>query len=861
MGSAVGSSGPWVRVPTMVTDDLDRPRLRQMLDAARCSSSVITVIAGAGYGKSTLLATWARQTSGRCAVAWVDCRMAVRSPGGLRQAILHALGQVLPDPDIARAGVASPHGFYRLLVLATSERPLVLVLDDLHEVQDEASLESLNVLLAYPPDGLTLVLASRRDPPLRLARLRADGRVVELRAPELALDAEETAALLASRGLDLDARQRQRVAAVTRAWPVAVRLAANALTDADDPAEVLDDLASDRGVADYLESEVFAGWEPEWRTVMTDASIVARFCPMLLGELSHTEHADVVLASVAARSGLLSPSTGAPGWWELHPLARTYLAAELAADGRRRTRELHTRAAHWFVGQEMRAPALEHAIEARDPELLEEIVAHIGIEPLLRWTADASDIARLFARTDPSRFTGAGSMALAVALLAANDPRAAAVVCAPLRRARPGDPRLERLRAVAIARVDRTTATGGGGLVALHEASREGASAAELVLLQAEQALSPPSRYPLRQNRDRLSAALASAEVLEADRVALELRVALGGLALIAGDSRMAYRYANEALGAERWLGTELARPLAEARVIGATAALDLGASDVVGCTQRATASLRGLSGSAPWTLAAAAIEALTPRPDTDDPRARLDRLGRTLDDTELTGVGRGLLTAVIDVEVRLAGAVHDVHRLERAVTRFPTHWSGTAEGAYLRAQAHRLARSDAAARRELQPAVDGLLAPAWPAMRLRILALDGMLAHRCGEPDPGSLGAALALTSRTGRIGPFLALGGDMFDALLSWRLAMRSHAQLVDGLLARMGGPASPLASVEPLTSAEHVVLRRLDSMATLEEIATGLQVSRNTVKSHTAAIYRKLGVGSRRSALARAQQLRLL
>jgi LuxR family transcriptional regulator, maltose regulon positive regulatory protein len=861
MCSSGGSVIPWVTLPRINPDALDRPRLRQMLDAASSSASVITVTAGAGYGKSTLLAGWAR-TMPDIPTAWVDGRIAVRAPGGLRQAVRLAVEQVLPELAIAEAGAAaSRHGFDWLFAIAASEQPLVLIIDDLQEVHDTAALESLDILLDYLPDASTLVLSSRSDPPLHLSRRCADGRVVELRASDLALDAREITALLGSRGILLDQPQQQRLTAVTRAWPVAVGLAARALTNADDPVEVLDGLASDRRVADYLESEVFAGWDPRWRTVMAAASIVERFCPVLVAELSDVEDADAVLAIVEARTGLLSRSANQPGWWELHPLARAHLGVELAAGGRQRSRALHARAGCWFADQGMLASALEHAIAADDRELLDAIVERIGIDPLLRSTGDGPSIAMLIARTDPSRFTRAGSMAIAVALLATQDPRTAAVLCAPLRVLRPEDPHIERLRAVAIARVERTTAAGGGGWTALLEASHEGASAAELLLLRSEMALSTPPGASLREIRNSVSAELAPAEALGADRVALELRVTLGRLALISGEPRVARRYAYEVLGSERRLGSELARPLVEARLIGMAASLDLGEADVVRWMSRTPSSTLVLAGSVPWTLAAAAIQASMSPPGTGGERARLDRLGRTLEDVQLTRVDRGLLTAVLEVEMRLAGDVQGLHRVERAVARFPACWAGSAEGAYLRARAHQLLRSDVAARRELHPVVHGPLEPAWPELRLRVLALDGMLAHRCGAADADSLGAAVDLGSRTGRLGPFLALGRDMFDALLACRVAMSPHRAFVDELLARMAGSASPPSPAEPLTSAEHTVLRRLDSMATLEEIARGLHVSRNTVKSHTTAIYRKLGVGSRRSALERAQELRLL
>ena len=857
---------PWTTLPQAPAGTVLRPRVSNLLDGACRDTPVIAIVAGAGYGKTTALADWCRHLGDERPVAWVDGRMAARAPGGLWHAIWHACRGALVqnrggfEPSID--AVTSTPGPHRVLkLLASDDRPLVLVLDDLHEVNDRATLESLDLLIAYLPVGTNIVVASRWDPPLRLAGLRIGGKLTELRTCDIAFETSETQRLLDSQRVDVDEPTARRLTDVVDGWPIALRLAASAMAGGADVDHVLGELVSHEGqLAQYLGSEVLDQLPEESRKVLMAVSITDRCHADLAVALTDVADAGVILEGAATETGLFRRVPGEPGWREAHPLARNLLRLELESALGSDVDDLHHRAATWFADRGDWDRAIDHALHDPHSTCLRDIVTQVGLEPLLRSTPMGQQAAARVVRAAPVRWPLGRPLALAVAVLANVDARAASGMSEALRNARFDTPADERLRVVALARVWRNRGRHDLASAMLREVSWDGASTDELVLLRAEQVLSGCDGADHDVIRQHATAVLTQAQTCEADRLVVHLRVALAALALIEGDPRRAREHAHAAALLGIQFGEDLTIPLAEARVIRVATAFELGEEDRLSISRLTPLRSATREGPIHLWLAAANLDLRQRWREGEHPRRLLCEASELLAQIDLEAADPGFVLLVIELEVLLAMAVQDLPRAESAADRLPEKYQGSPEAALLRAQVHRARRAYPQARSELLPAIRGEVAPLWPSTRLRILALDGVLAGLQGSSGTASLEEAVEIAIASGRKLPFLELGADALRVLGARRHALPSDAGLVDEIIAQLE-VRSPASLAEPLTQAELKVLQRLASMATLQEIADVLYLSRNTVKTHTSAIYRKLDVDGRRTAVTRGRELGLL
>ena len=272
-----------LHAPATRPDSVPRTALLSGLigDAAK-----LTLIgAPAGFGKTTLLADWRASPAERRPFAWVSIDAGDNDPRRFWGCVIAALRTLQPalgaasESVLANAGAALEEVALPLLVndLAALPEPIVLVLDDYHVVREERVHESLGFLVERMPATLHLVVATRSDPPLPLARLRARGDLAEVRATQLRLsDAEAAALLRAALGAELDAADVATLQQRTEGWPAGLYLAALSLRDRPDARAFIASFAGDdRHVVDYLVSEVLAG-EPRRRARVPAAHVDPR---------------------------------------------------------------------------------------------------------------------------------------------------------------------------------------------------------------------------------------------------------------------------------------------------------------------------------------------------------------------------------------------------------------------------------------------------------------------------------------------------------------------------------------------------------------------------------------------------------
>ncbi|MET0234261.1 MAG: AAA family ATPase [Kibdelosporangium sp.] len=330
---------------------LSRPRLDSLLAEGGCVR-LTTLVAPAGYGKTTVLTEWARQTP----TAWHTCCISDAEPDSLLDGILAAIREVLPAlafsaPDAAGnpakvvdcARDERTHALAESLCAALStvvKDKLLLVLDDVHHVETGThSAKLLEALCRQLPRGVHLVLSSRQPPPFAVQRLRYGGELTEIGAAQLAFTEQETQHLLADRPA-----LAPRVHLATGGWPVAVRLATEA-TRSGDVTGLRTSLRPGQ-LFRYLAGEVFDGEPEHVRAVVRSAALFERFCPALLRALGHAD-ADTVLADLLAKGLFLEPVRTAPGWLTLIPLARTFAADYFPISQDDRV-AVHGQAAEWF---------------------------------------------------------------------------------------------------------------------------------------------------------------------------------------------------------------------------------------------------------------------------------------------------------------------------------------------------------------------------------------------------------------------------------------------------------------------------------------------------------------------------------
>ena len=361
-----------LHVPGLQPGFVPRPRLAEALGEG-LARQLILVCAPAGFGKTAVLADWARR--GRWPVAWLSLdagdndparfwRHAVAALDGARPGIGERVAPLLGPPASVSFGP-----LVTALVNELADQPgeddLLLVLDDYHLVSSEPVHASVGFLLEHRPPRLHLVLASRSDPPLPLARLRGRGQLAELRATELRFTFEEAAALLreaADPGLP-DA-VAAALAARTEGWAAGLQLAGLSLRgQADAAGFVAAFTGSHRYILDFLAEEVLDRQDEELRAFLLETSVLERLSGPLCDAVTGRAGSQALLDQVERAGLFLMPLDEVRGWWRYHHLFADLLRARLEQQPGR-AEQLHRNAATWYAEHGLADDAIRHAAAA-----------------------------------------------------------------------------------------------------------------------------------------------------------------------------------------------------------------------------------------------------------------------------------------------------------------------------------------------------------------------------------------------------------------------------------------------------------------------------------------------------------------
>ena len=353
-----------------------RPRLAERLDEG-LARGLMLVCAPAGYGKTALLADWARR--GQQPVAWLSLDVGDNDPARFWRHGVAALDQGRPGlaervaPLLGPPAPASYEGLVTALINELAAEPdadqALLVLDDYHLIDSEAVHASLGFLLEHRPPGLPLVLASRSDPPLPLARLRARGQLAELRADQLRFTADEATELLrqgaAVSGVTLPTTAVAALAARTEGWAAGLQLANLSLRGQPDTAGFTAAFTgSHRYVLDFLAEEVLEHQSEQVRTFLLETSVLERLSGELCDTVTGRPGSQALLEQVERAGLFLTPLDEVRGWWRYHHLFAELLRARLQAEQPGRAPQLHRNAAAWCQEHGLADDAIRHAVAA-----------------------------------------------------------------------------------------------------------------------------------------------------------------------------------------------------------------------------------------------------------------------------------------------------------------------------------------------------------------------------------------------------------------------------------------------------------------------------------------------------------------
>jgi LuxR family maltose regulon positive regulatory protein len=351
-----------------------RPRISELI----ASDRPLTVVTGPpGAGKSMALALWAAADPGP--VAWVtlddyDSRPRVFWSNVI--AALHQAGIRLPKaPSAASRGQAVDHAFLLRLAsaLAASDRPVRLVLDDLHLLARPELLAGLDYVLRHAQPVLRLVVSSRMDPLLPLHRYRLTGELAEIRAADLAFSPAEAGQLMAQHGCTLSPASLDCLIERTEGWAAGIRLAALSVGTHPDPEQFIKQLsADDSTLAGYLVGEVLNLQPPGVREMLLSTSILDRVSATAASELLDDEQAGQSLSELAETNSFVQPL--GDGWYRYHTLFAEMLRLQLRREHPDRIALLHQRAARWSERNGLLAAAVQHAAEAGDWVLAADLI-------------------------------------------------------------------------------------------------------------------------------------------------------------------------------------------------------------------------------------------------------------------------------------------------------------------------------------------------------------------------------------------------------------------------------------------------------------------------------------------------------
>jgi LuxR family transcriptional regulator, maltose regulon positive regulatory protein len=808
------------------------------------------------------------------------------------------LGCLRPEPDATGPARGEAAG-----------DPATLVIDDIHQLAGSDVLAGLDEFIRHAPAGLRLVLAGRHAPGLALAKLRVSGQIADIGAADLACTAQEADAYLAGIGALADRDTRAWLLRQTEGWMAGLRLLSMTLPPAAGPPAAGPPAAGPAGpgpggpagraaaedlVADYLSDEILAPLRPDVREFLLRTCLTE----VVPTDLAHTLTGDLAAAAkleqLSRENVLVRPVAAGHAEYRYHPMLRTVLGAILRREHPDEVPDLLGRIARWRADRGEVPGAIRAAAQAGDWDFAVLVLSQAA--PIAPASADWAEFEAMLAGFPPDRRSREGVLAaaLAAARLWQGDPDGALphLDCARSALAKDGPGHTAAhlwLAALTVMRLAETDAdlAGHWSLAGhAHEASRSVPEHGAAGLLWLALGCASLRRLEIPQARTALQHASS--------------QLAAGGLTLIRERARSWEAVAHAGYG-------DLAAAIrVAAEVSEGPAGSDAELAPILALSQASAHLARDEPEAAAMLMDRADQAAAGPQPAGEPVVGVLSAMIRTriaIDEGNLAGA-RGLIRllteagagdhatalaiAALDAEVSLAAGERERARVTLGGLADPA--ASRPDVLVCRARLLMADEDDKAAVKLLDPLLAGPLGASGPAAAAA-MATTGEPAARPPEPAAVTLSArlsallttviahrrlnqaaeaaerleeALALAEADDQSGVFIAGGSPVRSALTVLITPASRCAAFAGRILDRFDGRL-PHGSGQPtgaaLTESELAVLRFLPSHMTNQEIAEALFLSINTIKTHLSSVYRKLGVTSRRQAIAQGRRLDLL
>ena len=856
---------PKFRPTTLPATLVARPVLYDRLSAG-AGERLTVVVGSAGTGKSVLLASWAAARPPGV-TSWLSCDGADADPARFWAAFVEAVWVVEPGFGadaadlLAMDGAMSADGIASIANDAAKlPAGCAVIVDDFHLAASAAGYMT-DLVERWPSETAQLVLSGRRDPAVRLHRLRMAGQLGEIRDRDLYFSRAESRGLLANFGVQVTADQLAVLHEHSEGWAAALQMAALSLRGTTDPARITRALeVRSYTLAGYFISEVLDQQPPEVAQFMLDTSILGELTPGACMAVTGRQDTAALLRSIHAANLFIVALDDEQASFRYHHLVRQVLRAELRARDRDREQALQLRAAGWYESAGETRLAARHLLAIKQAGqalavLQDSVVPDYLQGPVLPPALDLSTV-------DASRLVGVPDklLALAAELLLWGDTARGGEYLDLLERAEPPIPADSRLAArfaamrayhyAVIGQLDQAVAA---ALTARAIQQRTHLAdgwnpAVSLILMRVYNCLED---FPAVERE--AAAVLAMPEVTEP----VKLVVVPGARALAAFEAgHLADAAATEADAQARRLGFD--RHFFAVDHLRVLAGLALERRDldkaehlterVLSITEHRRPILEFL--------------ALLDRAQIWAARGQVREALATVETARhvLSGTKSALLARADELEAQLRLSLLDLRTPAELAGKLPA-----TRGSLLQAKIALAAGNHRAAVEHLQsPSLSELT----PRLALIRQILQAAAAIERGDPHTaGLLAGALESARSGGFLNTVVTTASQVTSYLIEQSPRLQPDpftSQLVRAALkahARQPAPArSRPMLADPLTPAELRILKLLPT-STYLQMADTLYISRNTVKTHLRSIYQKLGVTSRAEALQRAVDLRLL
>jgi LuxR family maltose regulon positive regulatory protein len=883
-----------------------RPRLiERMNESLQRTASITLVSAPAGFGKTTLISEWVNQKAeggrtlapARSAGVKDEAEEAVFHPSSFRPHLFRVAWLSLDEGDneltrfltylvAALQTIAPSIGVGLMVTLQSPQLPsteslltnllneittladnFILVLDDYHVIEAQSVDEALIFLVEHLPSQLHLVIATREDPPLPLARLRVREQLTELRATDLCFTSAEAAEFLNRvMGLNLSAADIAALEQRTEGWIAGLQLAAISIQGQADATRFIESFSgSHHFVLDYLIEEVLHQQSAGVQTFLLHTSILDRLCGSLSEAvmLDPTASGQAILEYLERANLFIVPLDNERQWYRYHhlfgDLLQKRLGQSLTSDDIAR---LHIRASQWYEDHGLGLEAFQHATAANDVERAERLMAdktmplHFrgAVNAILEWLAS---LPKSVLDARPQLWVRSATLALMAGQTAGVE---------------------ERLQAAE---------------AALQGVELNGQTRNLIGQIACARATLALTQY---QPETMIAQARRALEYLPADNLTFRFTAnwLLSNAYLFQGDRAAAGQALSEALAISQASGDRFSTILA---------------LDGLGQIQELENQLYRAAETYRRVLQ---LEGDQPHPNAAETNLGLARITYEWNDLEAAErygqqslelarqydrvIDRFIIAEVFLARLKLArgdvaGAAAVLAQADRAtreqnfVQRRPEvaaaqvltllRQGEVAAAAHL-AQTYELPSSQARvylaqgdpskALAVLGPVLQQMEAKGWQDERLKVMVLQAVALHAHGEKDQAVrvLREGLTLAEPGGFIRLFVDEGPSMkhlLQEMVSRGMAVDYARRLLAAFAPVEVKLAAQSALIEPLSERELEVLHYLAAGLTNQEIADRLYLSLNTVKVHTRNIYGKLGVNHRTQAVARAQELGVL